>query len=76
MIPSDELHRLNMKELREEVEKAQMELFKLRLGVSSQQEKQTSKIKLLRKYVARLKTRQTMLAREQLKENTVSAVTK
>lgn len=76
MITLDELKRLNLKELAEELKKAKIDLLKLRLAVASRQSKETSKLKELRKYVARMKTLKRMLEIEQIKENPKSPVTK
>ncbi len=76
MITFDELKHLNEKELSEELIKSKIDLLKIRLAVAARQSKETSKIKALRKYVARIKTMQQMMAREQIKENPKSSVTK
>lgn len=76
MISLDELQKMTEKELEEELRKSGFDLLKLRLGVSSRQTKETSKLKLLRKYIARIKTLKHMLKIEQIKENPTSAVTK
>lgn len=76
MITLDELKRMNPKELAEEIKKAKIDLLKLRLTVASRQSKETSKLKGLRKYVARMKTLKRMLEIEQIKENPKSPVTK
>lgn len=76
MISLDELQKMTEKELEEELRKSGFDLLKLRLGVSSRQTKETSKLKLLRKYIARIKTLKRMLKIEQIKENPKSAVTK
>lgn len=76
MHPLDELIKLNQKELEEELEKSRIDLFKLRIAVSSRQTKETSKLKGLRKYIARIKTLKRMLEIEQIKENPKSLVTK
>lgn len=76
MIPLDELKKLNSKELNEELQKAKIELLKLRFGVASKQNKETSGLKALRKYVARVKTMKRLLQFEKPKENPKSAVIK
>lgn len=76
MHPLDELTKMNQKELEEELEKSRIDLFKLRLSVSTRQTKETSKLKGLRKYIARIKTLKALLAVEQIKENPKSLVTK
>lgn len=55
MYSNEELKKLGAKELDEELKKITLELLKLRLALSSRQSKETSKLKLLRKYVARMK---------------------
>lgn len=76
MLSLDELQKMTEKELEEELRKSGFDLLKLRLGVSSRQTKETSRLKLLRKYIARIKTLKRMLKMEQIKENPKSAVTK
>lgn len=76
MLSLDEIQKMTEKELEEELRKSGFDLLKLRLGVSSRQTKETSKLKLLRKYIARIKTLKRMLKTEQIKENPKSAVTK
>ncbi|MBI2638930.1 50S ribosomal protein L29 [Candidatus Peregrinibacteria bacterium] len=76
MVSTDELQKMTEKELEEELRKSGLDLLKLRLGVASRQTKETSKLKLLRKYIARIKTLKRMLKIEQIKENPTSAVTK
>ncbi|MBI5413720.1 50S ribosomal protein L29 [Candidatus Peregrinibacteria bacterium] len=76
MVTLDELKKLNDKELNEELQKAKIELLRLRFGVASKQNKETSGLKALRKYVARVKTMKRLLQFEQIKENSKSAVTK
>lgn len=76
MLSLDEIQKMTEKELEEELRKSGFDLLKLRLGVSSRQTKETSKLKLLRKYIARIKTLKRMLKVEQIKENPKSAVTK
>ncbi len=76
MLSLDELQKMTDKELEEELKKSGLNLLKLRLGVTSRQTKETSKLKVLRKYIARIKTLKRMLKIEQIKENPTSAVTK
>jgi ribosomal protein L29 len=76
MVALDELKKMTDKELEEELQRSGLDLLKLRLGVSSRQIKETSKLKALRKYMARIKTLKRMLKVEQIKENPKSAVTK
>lgn len=76
MHPFDELRKMNEKEIEEELKKAKIDLLKLRFGVASRQLKETSKLKALRKYIARMKMLKRMLALEQIKENPKSSVTK
>jgi ribosomal protein L29 len=76
MHPLDELRKMNEKELEEELKKAKIDLLKLRLNVASRQTKETSQLKELRKYVARMKMLKRMLALEQIKENPKSSVIK
>ncbi len=64
------------KELNEEFNKSKMELMKLRLAVASRQNKETSNLKKLRKYIARIKMYKAMLKMEQVPENAKSAVIK
>lgn len=61
MIPKDELQKLNERELEEELRKSQLDIYKLRLSVITRQSKETSKLKSLRKYIARVKTMQQLL---------------
>ncbi|GEM_PF-5696671 len=74
MVTLDELKKMTHKELDEEFQKSKLNLLKLRLGVSTRQQKETSKLKDLRKYIARIKTLKRMLKIEQIKENPKSAV--
>jgi len=76
MLPLEDLRKLNVKELEEEVNKSKIELLKLRLSVAARQNKETSKLKDLRKYVARINTIKHFMAREKVKENSKSSVTK
>lgn len=52
----EDLIRMHSKDLEEELERAGLDLVKLRLAVHSKQSKETSRLKLLRKYIARIKT--------------------
>lgn len=74
MLTAEELKKMTNKELKEEFQKAKLNLLKLRLGVFSRQEKETSKLKGLRKYIARIKTLKRLLSLEQAKENPTSSV--
>lgn len=76
MHPLDELRKMNDKELEEELVKAKTDLLKLRFAVSTRQSKETSKLKELRKYIARMKSVKRMLEIEQIKENPKSSVIK
>lgn len=76
MHPLDELRKMNEKELEDELVKAKIDLLKLRLAVTSRQSKETSKLKGLRKYIARMKSIKRMLEIEQIKENPKSSVIK
>lgn len=76
MISYDELAGLNAKELADEAAKAQLDLLKARLGVSTRQEKHTAQLKGLRKYIARIKTIKRAMEFEKAPENAKSAVTK
>lgn len=76
MHPFDELKKYREKELEEELKKAKTELLKLRLSVANRQTKETSKLKSLRKYIARIKTIQRLLEIDKIKENPKSAVIK
>lgn len=74
MTPKDELKKLSDRELLEELNKSQLDLYKLRLAVSMKQSKETTKLKALRRHIARIKTVQRMLKIEQVKENSKSTV--
>lgn len=63
MLPLEDLRKLNAKELEEEVQKSKIELLKLRLSVAARQNKETSKLKGLRKYVARINTIKHLMAK-------------
>lgn len=76
MITLDELKHMTEKELLEEYKKSKLELLKLRLRVSARQNKETSKLKELRKYIARIKTLKRMREMEQAPENPTSPVIK
>lgn len=56
MITFEELKHLNERELNEELRKSKIDLLKIRLAVAAKQSKETSKLKALRKYIARIKT--------------------
>lgn len=74
MVTLDELKKMSQKELDQEFQKSKLDLLKLRLGVSTRQQKETSKLKDLRKYIARIRTLKRMLEVEQIKENPKSTV--
>lgn len=76
MLATEELKHYNPKELENELQKAEFDLYKLKLAVSSRQSNETAKLKLLRRYIARIKTIKRMLKIEQPKENPKSQVTK
>lgn len=76
MVTLDELKRMAAKELNEECSKSKMDLMKLRLAVAARQNKETSTIKKLRKYIARIKMYKAMLKMEKAPENAKSAVIK
>lgn len=76
MIPLNELKSLNDKELETELKKADLDLLKLRLAVSSRQSKETTKLTALRKYVARIKTLKRIMKKERPVENPQSAIIK
>lgn len=61
MVAFDELQKMTAKELNEEFGKAKLNILKLRLGLASRQEKETDKLKSLRKYIARIRTLQHMI---------------
>lgn len=63
-------------ELEHEHGKASYDLLKLRMALSSRQSKETSKVKLLRKYIARINTIKRFMKIERAPENKKSAVTK
>lgn len=56
MITFDELTKLTEKDLEEELNKSKLDLLKIRLAVSARQSKETSKLKILRRYIARIQT--------------------
>lgn len=56
MFSIEELRNLGSKEVDEELRKARLELLKLRLLHTGNQLKETHKLKLYRKYLARLNT--------------------
>ncbi len=72
MISIEELKSMNQKELNEELKKAKLELLKVRLAVASRQSKESSKIKSLKKHIARVKMLKNSLAMEQIKENPIA----
>ena len=76
MITKEEILKMNEKELGEELQKSKLELLKMRLGLASRQFKETSKFKILRKYIARIKTLKRMRKLDVVPENAKSAVTK
>lgn len=76
MVTYIELKNMAEKELDVEFNKSKLELLKLRLAVASRQSKETSKIKALRKYIARIKVVRRFMKTERAKENPKSAVTK
>ncbi|MFA6521555.1 MAG: 50S ribosomal protein L29 [Candidatus Gracilibacteria bacterium] len=76
MFTVEEIKKLSEKDLLEEIRKSKFELLKTRLGISSRQSKETSKLKELRKYIARIKTFKRMLKIEQAPENPKSDVIK
>lgn len=73
MVAFDELQKMTAKELNEEFGKAKLNILKLRLGLASRQEKETDKLKRLRKYIARIRTLQHMLPQDQIPENPMRA---
>lgn len=68
MYTLEELRKLDLKTLEEELRRTKFELVKLRLAHASQELKETHKLKLYRKYIAHLKTMQTYLSREAPRE--------
>lgn len=60
----DPINNLNGQELNEELKKARHELMQLRINISSRQSKETAKLTLFRKKIARIRTRQTLLAKQ------------
>ena len=76
MVTTDELNKMAEKELATELQHAKLDLLKLRLAVAARQSKETSKLKSLRKYIARIKTIKRMLKMEKAPENPTSPVTK
>lgn len=64
MFTLEELQKLDAKSLEEELKKSRLTITKLRLQHTSQELKETHKLKLYRKYVAKLQTMKTYLARE------------
>lgn len=56
MLTLEELKKLPLKELAEELKKTTGEMIKAKLALASRQSKKTSGIKPLRKYIARIKT--------------------
>lgn len=65
MQTQEDIKKLNDKELNEEINKAQFDLVKLRMAVSSRQSTSTAELKALRKYIARIKTIQRMRKMDQ-----------
>lgn len=76
MYTTEELRKLADKEMRQELEKAQFELLKIKLAVQSKQEKNTAKLQNMRTYVARIKTIKREMEMEAAPENPKSTVTK
>ncbi|MBI2453928.1 50S ribosomal protein L29 [Candidatus Peregrinibacteria bacterium] len=76
MLTTDELKKMTDKELENESKKYAVEHLKFRLAVAARQSKETSKLKNLRKYIARIKTMKRMLELERVKENAKSSVIK
>lgn len=76
MVELEELKKLTLRELEEEVQKSHFDLLKLKLAVASRQSKETAKLKSLRKYIARIKTMKQIMAREKAPETAKSSVTK
>lgn len=72
----DELKGMNVSELETETNKSKLELLKMKLSVSSRQSKEFSKLKDLRKHIARAKTVKRMMKTEKAKENPTSSVIK
>lgn len=64
MKDDDSINNLNGPELNEELKKARHELMQLRINISSRQSKETAKLTLLRKKIARIRTRQTTLSKQ------------
>lgn len=56
MLTLEDLKKMNAKELTQELNKAKLDLYKLRLGVSMRQSKESAKLKFLRRYIARINT--------------------
>lgn len=69
MYTIEELRNLSPHELMLELSKARLELYKLRLNQSNNQLKETSKLKLQRKYIARLHTMKCYLAFEAVQKS-------
>jgi ribosomal protein L29 len=76
MVTLDELKLMKTSELNHEHEKASYELLKLRMALASRQSKETSKVKALRKYIARINTIKRFMKVERAPENKKSAITK
>lgn len=76
MLDIEELRKLSKKELKEEFQKSSLDLLKLRMAVASRQDKETSKLKALRKYIARIKFLKRALKFEKAPENKQSAIIK
>lgn len=73
---AQDLKQMTELELENELKKAGMDLYKLRLAVTARQSKETFKLKALRKHIARIKTVQKLMKLERIKEQPKSAVTK
>lgn len=52
----EELKKMPAAELKQERENCKLELMKKRLAIASRQDKNTSKLKTLRRYIARIET--------------------
>lgn len=76
MIDLEELKRLSSKELDLELKKTLTDLLRLRMAIATKQSTETSKIRRLRRYIARVRTLKNALKEDTLKENPKSSVTK
>lgn len=76
MLTKEELKHMKEAELDSEMNRSEIDLYKLSLAVASRQSKETSKLKALRRYIARIKTLKRMLAIERPDENKKSAIVK